>query len=182
MVPHKAQPETFCESGSSMKQQTNIEDMMCLSREGCVGLIARPSCWEVGEGSGIDDNDARLEFVLLSIGVGVGLIYEANFVGLTDLGFHEAEKQSEVIPSLNVGVGLSSEANLRVDGGFVVVPPVMGLLMSFSVLELAEMLRRQQSLGLNLFSLLSELGYDSNDAVAPRQFWEDPLLIKKGQG
>uniref|UniRef100_A0A7N2QZ21 Reverse transcriptase zinc-binding domain-containing protein n=1 Tax=Quercus lobata TaxID=97700 RepID=A0A7N2QZ21_QUELO len=179
MVPHKAQPESFCEPGSSMKQQTNIEDMMCLSREGCVGLIAWPSCWEAGEGSGIDDSDMRLEFVLPSTGVGVGLIYEANFVGLTDLGFHEAEKQSEVIPSLDVGVGLSSEADLRVDGGFVVVPPVMGLLMSFSVLELAEMLRRQQSLGLNLFSLLFELGYDSNDAVAPRQFWEDPFLIKK---
>ena len=36
-------------------------------------------------------------------------------------------------------------------------------------------------LGLNRFSLLSELDYDSNDAVAPRQFWQDPLLIKKGQ-
>ena len=36
-------------------------------------------------------------------------------------------------------------------------------------------------MGLNRFSLLSELDYDSNDAVAPRQFWQDPLLIKKGQ-
>ena len=140
MVPHKAQPETFCESGPLMKQQTNTEDTMCLSCEGCVGLIAWPSCWEVGEGSGINDSNARLEFVLLSTSVGVGLISEANFVGLADLGFHEAEKPSEVIPSLDVGVGLTSEADLRADGGFVVVPPVMGLPMSFWVLELAEML------------------------------------------
>lgn len=145
------------------------------------GFAGLAKLMEVGEGSGTNDGDAKLEFVLPSTGVSVGLIFKANFVGLTDLGFHEAEKQSELIPSLDVGVGLTSEADLRADGGFVVVPPVMGLLMSFSVLEFSEKLWRQQSLGPNCFSLLSELGYDSNDAVAPRQFWEDPLLIEKGQ-
>mgnify|MGYP006972273385 CR=1 FL=1 len=37
-------------------------------------------------------------------------------------------------------------------------------------------------MGSNCFCPLFELGFDSNDAVAPRQFWEDPFLIEKRSG
>ena len=60
--------------------------------EGCVGSMAQPNCWEVGEGSGLHDTDARLEVVLPSPGVSVGLTSEADFVGLSKSGIHEAEK------------------------------------------------------------------------------------------
>ena len=88
-------------------------------------------------------------------------------------------------PSPGVDVGLTSEAGLSADGvsdgGSVIVPSIVGLPSSFPVLELPEMLRRQKILGPNRFSPPSELGFNSNDAAVPRQFWEDPLLTDKGE-
>ena len=86
----------------------------------------------------------------------------------------------------DASVGLTFEANLLANGvsngGSVVTPPGVNLSSPFPVLELFEMLQRQQLLGSNCFCPLSELGFDSNNVVAPRQFWEDPLLIEKGLG
>ena len=70
------------------------------------------SAWEVGEGLGPHDADARLEVVLPSPGVSVGLTSEADFVGLSESGIHKAEKQLEVSPSPGVDVGLTSKAGL----------------------------------------------------------------------
>uniref|UniRef100_A0A7N2KVN7 Reverse transcriptase domain-containing protein n=1 Tax=Quercus lobata TaxID=97700 RepID=A0A7N2KVN7_QUELO len=117
------------------------------------------SAWEVGEGSGPHDADARLEVVLPSPGVSVGLTSEADFVGLSESGIHKAEKQLEVSPSPGVDVGLTSKA----------------------VLELSEMLQQQQFLGPNRFSPPSELNFNSNNAAVPKQFWEDPWLTDNGE-
>ena len=70
------------------------------------------SAWEVGEGSGLHNADTRLEVVLPSPSISVGLTSEADFVGLSKSGIHEAEKQLEVSPSPGVDVGLTSKAGL----------------------------------------------------------------------
>ena len=79
------------------------------------------STWEVGEGSGLHDADARPEELLPSPSVSVGLTSKANFVGLSESGIHEVEKQLEVSPSLGVEVGLTSKAILSAMVSLMVV-------------------------------------------------------------
>lgn len=61
----------------------------------------------------------------------------------------------------------------QIDGVLEINPLVESSPLSFLVSKFSEMLRQHHMLGPNKFSLLSDMGFDTNKIAVPRLIWDD---------